>query len=112
MADKKDSDGGESSGESKGVVLLGPSLPGGGRKAIKIDSEGVHPGEMFKEGHVPAHREGGTLTRLATKPLDGNSDVLEVMDEQPIGRPAMVNSKTYRDNWDNIFGNKKVVGNA
>lgn len=108
MADEKDN----GSGDSKGVVLIGPPLPSGGRKALKIDSEGVHPGEMYKEGNAPTNRDDGTLTRLKTKPLGDSGKVLEIMDEQPIGRPAMVNSRAYRDNWDTIFGSKKVVGNA
>lgn len=93
--------------EDKGFIVMGPELESGGRAALRVDKEGVHCGEMFREGHVPT--EGyGEITRVVTEQIAG--PLYQVTEEEPIGKPSMVNSRAYRNNWENIFGNKQEVG--
>ncbi|MCK9567516.1 hypothetical protein M0R72_01040 [Candidatus Pacearchaeota archaeon] len=99
MADDKD----------KGFIVMGPELPNGGRAAIHVDKEGVHHGEMFREGEAPECAEG-ELTRIRTEQIAG--PIYQVTEEEPIGKPLMVNSLDYRNNWNNIFGKKQDVGEA
>jgi hypothetical protein len=95
--------------DDKGYLIMGPELDNGARSAVRVNKDGVQAGEMYPPGTAPNYNDG-TLTRIKTKPISGVFH--EIVDEEPIGRPAMVNSKAYRNNWDNIFGNKQVVGNA
>jgi len=95
--------------EDKGFIVMGHELENGGRAALRIDKEGVHPGEMFREGQAPDCAEG-LLTRVQTEQIAGQ--IYQVTEEEPVGKPSMVNSRAYRNNWDNIFGNKQAVGDS
>jgi len=95
--------------EDKGFLVMGPELENGGRAAIRIDKDGAHPGEMYRPGTAPMDSEGD-FTRIKTEQISG--PIYQVTEEEPIGRPSMVNSRAYRENWDNIFGNKQVVGES
>ena len=95
--------------EDKGFIVMGPELENGGRAAIRVDRDGVHSGEMFREGQVPDCDEG-LLTRVETEQIAG--PIYQVTSEEPVGKPSMVNSRAYRNNWDNIFGKKQAIGEA
>jgi len=96
--------------EDKGFVVMGPELKTGGRAALRITKEGTREGVMFREGEAPDDCGGGELTRVETEKIAGA--IYQVTSEVPIGKPSKVNSKAFRDNWDGIFGNKRVVGDA
>jgi hypothetical protein len=95
--------------EDKGFLVMGPELNNGSRAALRITKEGVHPGELFREGTAP-ECDDGSITRIKTEQIGGS--VYQVVEEEPIGKPSKVNSRDYRNNWDNIFGKKTVVGDA
>jgi len=92
--------------EDKGFVIMGPELENGGRAALRIDKDGVRSGEMFREGQMSDC--DCEVTRIETKQISGS--IYEVTEEEPVGRPSMVNSLAYRNNWNNIFGNKQEIG--
>lgn len=92
--------------DDKGYVVLGPPIPGG-YEALRINQEGSRPARVYmEEASVP----GGAGSKLSLERIAGPFH--KVVSEEPIGRPAMVNSRSYRENWDNIFGGKSVVGEA
>jgi hypothetical protein len=95
--------------EDKGFIVMGPELPNGGRAAVHVDKDGVHPGEMFREGEAPECTEG-ELTRVKTEQIAG--PLYQVTESEPVGKPSLVNSRAYRQNWENIFGKKQDVGEA
>jgi hypothetical protein len=74
---------------------------------IRVDKDGVRLGHLYKEGAVPDGE--GDITRITTEQIAG--PIYNIVDEKLIGKPTKVNSKAYRDGWDNIFG-KGVVGQA
>jgi hypothetical protein len=92
--------------EDKGFLIMGPPTENGGRTALRVDKDGVYAGELFKPGSAPE----GDITRITTSPISGN--IYQITEEEHIGKPSLVNSKAYRENWENIFGNKQVVGEA
>lgn len=73
-----------------------------GKRALKFDSEGVHPLEAAEPGEADVVVE--------TKPLLG--PLREITKETRIDGPAKVNSDEYRAGWDRIFGGKQEVGQA
>jgi hypothetical protein len=103
-------------------------------KDVKKDR--VYVGRACPDGSVPVFRpkEGGmdvTVVRpvaegkpIMGKPVsleacdDGDGHWMEYLDGSPLEEPepegacgpAMVNSKTYRDNWDRMFGSSGLFG--
>jgi hypothetical protein len=96
--------------EDKGFIIMGPELENGGRSALRVTTEGTQEGVLFREGLAPNDCAGGMLSRIRTEQISGS--IYQVTDEEVIGKPSMVNSKQYRENFDNIFGNKQAVGEA
>ena len=96
--------------EDKGFVVMGPELENGGRAALRVTKEGTNEGIMFREGEVPESCKGEKLTRVKTERIAGH--IYQVIEEVLIGKPLKVNSRSYLDNWDTIFGKKTVVGDA
>ena len=99
--------------DSQDVVIIGP-----------CNGDGSHGAIRFRDGK-PLDR--GSIRRMEHgKPIMGKPVVLhpraegpgynvEYLIEEPSEpveseRPAMVNSRTYRDNWDEIFDRKGLFG--
>ena len=93
--------------DDKGYVVLGPEIEGG-CKALHIDENGVQSGRLYRDlESVP----GGIFdAKLHLERVEG--PLHRIISEEPVSRPAMVNNRAYRNNWDNIFGGKSVVGEA
>lgn len=93
----------------------------------------IFPGpQLGKDGPIPFIRhldgcgmEGGVfMPAKEGQDLSGQELVHLVKDDKPgyrvesiykgkpVGKPAMVNSKAFMNNWTNIFGSKTTVGEA
>lgn len=94
------------SDDDKGYVVLGPRVEGG-YEVLHINQEGVKPGRIYRD---EASAPGEIDAKINLEKIAG--PIHKVISEEPVSRPAMVNSRAYRDNWDNIFGGKSVVGEA
>lgn len=94
--------------DDKGYVVLGPEIDGG-CKALRFDKDGVEPGRLYRD--LESVPEGEVVS--AEVHLERVAGPLHrIISEKPVGRPALVNSRSYREHWDNIFGGKSVVGEA
>jgi len=74
-----------------------------GKRALKIDEEGIHPMEAAEPGDENAVT---VESRRIAGPLS------EIISETPSVGPALVNSTEYRAGWERIFGTKREVGQA
>lgn len=107
MADEKRDDA-KCSGEDR--LVVGPTLPDGSYSYVRHTAE-----HAIEVGAMRPHRDG--------EPLGSNSFHLEergggeyavkpVFDGKAHKGPAQVSSEAYRDNWENIFGQRQAVGRA
>lgn len=92
--------------EDKDLLVMGPELSSGARAVLKITKDEVYAGSVYPEDKAPEEAN----TRITTKSLGGS--VYEIVSEEPIGKPARVNSRAFRENWDTIFGQQSVIGSA
>lgn len=95
-------------------LQAGPELPGGFRPFVRHTAD-----HTIQAGVMKKIEEGEPIydNALYLKPIEG--DRFEVVgtfqkDASSTAKsgPAKVNTKAYRDNWDNIFGKKSTVGQA
>jgi hypothetical protein len=92
--------------DDKGYVVLGPPIEGG-YQALHIDQNGARPGRVYTSREAaPEDVDAKICLERIAGPFH------KIVSEEPVGRPAMVNSRAYRNNWDNIFGGKSVIGEA
>jgi hypothetical protein len=99
----------------KEFVTLGPSLPDGSVMAVKSSDDGIQFGTLQKieEGDSLLGKDLVRLSPVENLPLYEMEHVYDgrIPDQKSSG-PSMVNSRAYRDGWDNIFGNKKSSTSA
>jgi hypothetical protein len=100
----------DSGGSKKEFVTLGPSLPDGSVMAVKSSDDGIQFGTLHKinEGDSLLGKDLVRLSPVDNLPLYEMEHIYDgsIPDQKNSG-PSMVNSRAYRDGWDNIFGNKK-----
>lgn len=97
--------------QEKDVVLLGPpTADGSGVHVLRARNEQLEAGELrtLKEGKPVV----GEIVSLEPRP--DNPRVCDVKESYrpasaslPKKGPAQVATKEYRDNWDEVFGDKK-----
>lgn len=102
-------------GPKRDRVYVGPACPDGSVPVFRPRGDGVDVAVVSptKEGK-PIMGKPVSLEACD----DGDGHWMEYLDGSPpgipepegAGGPAMVNSKTYRDNWDRMFGSSGLFG--
>lgn len=92
--------------DDKGYVVLGQEFDGG-YEATHISPDGISHGKLYTDLSLAPE---GVDMKVNLEKIAG--PYYNIKSTETISRPAMVNSRAYRNNWDNIFGGKAVVGSA
>lgn len=88
------------------IILLEPPKEGKETKAAMVCADGVHVGYMgdVQEGSLLNGKELIRLSPHDGSPIVWNVDERTSFRRQGSSGPAMVNSASYRDNYNLVFG--------